>query len=795
MVRSLWKSASLLTLGLSLTAFSQTKPADRITEAIDDRETVALKGNVRPALGEAVDQGRMEGGTRLEAVALVFKRTAEQDAAIEKLLAEQQDPASPNYHEWLTPEQYADRFGLSPADVSKVVAWLQAEGFTVGRVARGRTSVFFSGTVSQIETVFRTEMHHYVVKGEPHFANAVDPSVPAALAGVVAGVGHLDDFVPKPRSKEHLTGHFNLSGQHVLAPEDFATIYDVPGGPKTPTAGIGQTIVIVGQSALHTTGSGTSTAYPDIDAFRTAFGLPARSATNFATLAVGTDPGVVSGDVDEASIDVEWSAAIAPGAKVTYIYAGSSGGGAFGAIQYAIDNNSAHIISSSFGTCEASLTSTDVQTFISLGQQANIQGQTLVAAAGDFGAADCDSSPTLPAQGGLAVDVPAALPYVTGVGGTEFTGDPSGASQYWSATNDANNGSALKYIPETTWNDTSQVQKLDGTGGGASVLFSKPSWQTGTGVPGDGARDVPDVALNASNVRDSYVVCTGGTTPCNNALFGGTSFGAPTFAGIVALLNQTVGATSGQGNVNPTLYALAASTPSAFHDITTGNNIVPCGSGTPNCPTSAPLQYGFSAGTGYDQVTGLGSLDVSALANAWASANPTAADFSIFAATVSIAVPGGQGTSTITVNGRNGFSGSVSFTCSAPASAQITCAITGSPVTLSTTTTSGTATLTVGTKAHAALDPRDAPLWLTGSGALFASVLVLGVPARRRRWAAIGTLVVLALVTAAVGCGGSSSSSSGSSSGTPAGNYTVSVTGTVSGSSTTHTTNIAVRVL
>jgi subtilase family serine protease len=787
MVHSRLKSAAfLLTLGLTLTAFPQTKAEDRINQAIDDRETAVLEGNVRPAVREAVDQGRMDGGTRLESVSLVFKRTAEQDAAIEKLLAEQQDPASPNYHKWLTPEQYADRFGLSTADVSKVVSWLQAEGFTVDRVARGRTSVFFSGTVSQIETIFRTEMHRYLVKGERHFANAVDPSVPAALAGVVVGLGHLHDFAPKPRLKAQLTGHFNLGGQHVLAPADFATIYDVPTGT---TVGSGQSIVVVGQSALHTSG----TAFPDVDAFRTEFGLPARSTTNFATpiLAAGTDPGVVSGDVDEASIDVEWSAAVAPGAKVIYIYAGASSNGAFGAIQYAIDNNSAPIISTSFGTCEANLASTDVLQFIALGQQANAQGQTLVAAAGDFGAADCDSLPQLPAQGGLAVDIPAALPYVTGVGGTEFTGDPSGASQYWNATNGANNGSALKYIPETTWNDTAMNQMLDATGGGASILFSKPSWQTGTGVPSDGVRDVPDIALSGSNQHDPYVVCTGGTTPCSNALFGGTSFGAPTFAGIVAILNQKIGATKGQGNVNPTLYSLAASAPSAFHDITSGNNIVPCGAATPNCPTSGTLQYGFSAGTGYDQVTGLGTLDVNALATAWAGATPGAADFHVYGAVASISAPGGSTTSTIVVDGVNGFSGTVSLTVSCPSSASITCSLNPSSVTPTGTNNTASATLMINTHA-AGLDPRNVPLWLGGSGAMFASVFLFGTPAWRRRWRAGALLLMVALLIAAVGCGGSSNSHS-KPAGTPAGTYLVTVTG--SSGSTSHTTTISVKVI
>jgi subtilase family serine protease len=787
MVHSRLKSAAfLLTLGLTLTAFPQTKAEDRITQAIDDRETAVLEGNLHGQLKNALDQGRMDGGARLEGVSLVFKRTAAQDAAIETLLREQQDPSSANYHKWLTPEQYADRFGLSIADVAAVTLWLQGQGFTVERVARNRTRVFFTGTVSRIETVFRTEIHHYLVRGEQHFANATELSVPAALSEVVLGFNHLDDFRPKARVKSHtvsaqeIKSHYLLNGVHNLAPADFAKIYDIP---STPT-GSNQSIVVVGQSNI---------ILSDLDQFRTIFSLPARTTSNFQqTLVPNTGTGVVlsANDSAESSLDLEWAAGVATGAKVLFFQAGSTGS-AFDAITYAIEQKSAPIITTSYGLCELQFTATQTNSLVQLGQMANAQGQTVIAAAGDTGAADCDA-PGLPAQGGLAVDLPGAMPYTTSVGGTTFN---EGSGTYWSS-----GGAALSYIPETTWNETTLVQQLEATGGGKSSLFSKPDWQTGTGVPSDGVRDVPDIALAASPQHDGYLFCatdpttnTGGC-PARLSIAGGTSFGAPTFAGILAILNQKTGVTTGQGNINPTLYAVAASHPESFHDITTGNNIVPCGSGTPDCPTSGALQYGYSAGPGYDLVTGWGTIDANLLVTNWSSGNPTAADFTMFGDTVSISAPGGQGTSTITVDGRNGFSGSVSFTCSAPASALVTCSISGSPVALSATTTSGSATLTVQTKATAALDPRNAPLWLTGSGALFAGVLVLGIPAQRRRWAALFTLVILALLAAAVGCGGSSGSNA-KSPGTPVGTYNVTVTGTVSGSSTTHTTTVAVHVL
>jgi len=813
--------AFFLTVGVSLCAFSQARPTNRISQAIDDRETVALQGNVRPLLQKATDQGRMDGGTRLQ-ISMSFKRTAAQEADLEKLLAEQQDRSSGNYHKWLTPAQFADRFGVSAADVAQVTQWLQSQGFTVDRVANSRTQIWFSGPVSKIETVFRTEMHNFQLNGEPHFANAMELSVPAALSDVVLGFANLDNFRPRSHVKvrkvetDPALAHFtsSASGLHFVIPADFATIYDI----SPSFDGTGQKIAVVGQTALFSTGTGgvsPPAAPTDIDAFRSAAGLPARTAANFTqTLVPNSGASVLStADVDEASIDVEWSAAVAKGASLNYVYVGNATTtNVFNALQYAIDNILAPVISISYGNCESSLGSSFVQQFQGWAQQANAQGQTITAASGDFGAADCDTSPTLPAQGGLAVDVPAALPYVTGVGGTEFTGDATAtvsgscaaATPFWQQSCSlTSGGSAIKYIPETTWNDTTSAQPLDGTGGGASTVFSKPDWQTGTGVPADGARDVPDIALNASNGHDSYIFCSqnscingfrlasnNATNPNGLTAAGGTSFGAPTFAGIVTILNQATGST-GQGNVNPTLYALAASTPNAFHDITTGNNIVPCGTGTPNCPKTGTLQYGFSAGPGYDQVTGLGSLDVNNLITAWSSGNPTTADYAMFANVASISAPGGSGTSTITVDGRNGFSGTVTLACTAPSSAFITCSVNPSSVTLSSGTASGTAALTIKTTA-ASLNHRDAPLGpLFEGGAVMAGVFLFGIPACRRRWNTVLTLVMVIFLMAVLGCGGGSKSGSGS--GTPAGNYTVTVTGT--SGSTSHTTNISVTVL
>lgn len=794
----------LLTLVTALNVFSQVKAVNRITQAIDDRDSVALRGSVHPLLQKAIDQGRMDGSTQLQGVSLVFKRTAEQDAAAEKFLQDVQDPKSASYHKWLTPEQYADRFGLSTADLAKVTAWLQSQGFAVNRVARGRTQLWFTGSVTQIETAFRTEMRNFTVKGEAHFANSVEPSVPSALGDVVLGVHSLSNFRPKPRAQvrkvatEAFRPNFTTTnGTHFMAPDDWASIYNVK--PLYATAdGTGQSIAVAGQSDV---------LDADLDAFRAAGGLPSRTTSPFVRKLVpssGTSTVVCTPtncDQDEASIDVEWTQAVAKRATIIFVYVGNNQNtNVFDAFQYAIDQNFAPIISMSYGNCEQNLPSSFLTSVQQMTQQAAMQGQTIAAASGDFGAADCDTSSSLPAQGGLGVDIPGASPYVTSVGGTGFNGDTSNPANFWTATNNSSNGSALSYIGETTWNDVALVNLLSASGGGASVVFSKPSWQTGTGVPNDGQRDVPDIALAAGPNHDGYLFCVKdiAATPCTGGGFsigsnqfnvaGGTSFGAPTFAGIVAILNQKTG--SHQGNINPALYALSAANVGAFHDITTGNNIVPCDRATVDCPQSGTAQYGFSAGAGYDLVTGLGSIDAAVLVNNWSSGSPTAADFSMFGDTVGIAAAGGSGTSTITVDGRNGYSGSITFTCTAPSSKKIGCTVSGGPLTLNSGTPSGTVTLSI-TTASAALAPGSAPLWLGGGGFLVAGVFVFGIPARRRRWAAALTLITIALILSAVGCGGSSGGGKGGT-GTPAGTYVVTVTG--SDGTTSHTTNVAVSV-
>ncbi len=815
---------------ISITAFlifSVAAPAqvrNRIQQNIEDTEPVMISAPHSLARPE-FDQGRVEGSLRIDRASIVFKLAPAQQADLEKLLAQQQDPHSVTYRKWLTPEQYAARFGMSDSDLAQVSAWLKSQGLTVDGFSRGRTQVFFSGSAAQVESAFHTQFNRYLVNGQTSIANAVEISVPQAIAGMVQGFRGFENFRPQPRVhavKPNFTSH--QTGNHFVAPGDFATIYNVPAALD----GTGQTIAVVGQTQINTS---------DIDAFRTAAGLPARTSGNFQqVLITGGGTGFNDGDEVEANLDLEWSNAVAKKATILYVYAGSNSTtkNVFDALQFAIDNNLAPVISISYGNCEANLTSF-VTTLQQEAQQANAQGQTITAASGDAGAGDCEVSTAKTATHGLAVDAPGSVPEVTAIGGTEFTGDAAGAmtgtapnttagaTSFWGGTTSTtdNLNSALSYIPEMAWNDTTQSiaagGSLSATGGGKSAVFSKPSWQVGTGVPNDAARDVPDVSLSASPNHDGFLICSqsffAGKTPAvtsctagfrasdgmSLAAVGGTSVGAPAFAGIVALLNQKTGS-HGLGNINPTLYSLAASTPGAFHDVTTGNNIVPCTQGTTGCPTAAPFQYGFSAGTGYDLVTGLGSVDVTNLATAWAGLTPTP-DFSVVGLSATASAPGQQATSQITVTSIAGFSGTVDLTCQpSSASAQITCSI--SPTSVTASASGATAMMTISTAAPHVLPGTSASLrphglgWLaTGSSVLFAGIFLLGVPSRRRRRIGGIGLMLLVFFAAGAGCGGGSNSSgSPKNAGTPAGSYSITVTATSTSPALSHTASINVTV-
>ena len=569
--------------------------------------TVVLPETTHARTRQARDRGRVSADLVMERVILALKSGPEQEADLERLLTEQQDPSSPHYHDWLTPKQFGERFGAPAEDIDVIVRWLQAHGLDVAGVYNGRRQIEFSGTARQIEEAFTTEIHRFDYDGEMHVANARDISIPQALAGRIAGVVSLHDFVSKPKlHRLQSVPHFTFGGRHAMVPYDFATIYDLAPLWNQGFDGAGQTIAIVGRSNINVA---------DVTTFRAMYGLP---EANPEVIVNGPDPGIVSEDEEgEADLDVEWSGAVAKGAKIKLIVSKSTRAtdGVLLSEMYIVNNNVAPVMSTSFGFCETSSPSTS-RFYASLWQQAAAQGMSVIVASGDSGSAGCDSSSAAEAKRGLSVDGEASTPYNVAVGGAQF--NENGAdSVYWNANNNAQNRSSAKiYIPEVVWNE-SGPDGLWSTGGGISTVHSTPSWQTGFGVPtaDPGTTDqhhryVPDVSLTAAG-HDGYVIQQRGSL----FIASGTSASGPAFAGMMAIVNQVT--KQANGNPNPRLYALASQIPSAFHDITSGTNAVPCTAGTPNCV--AGKTTGYAAGPGYDLATGWGSIDAYIFVHAWAT--------------------------------------------------------------------------------------------------------------------------------------------------------------------------------
>jgi subtilase family serine protease len=641
----------VVSLFAALTPFASAAVQNRIASASTGSSRAAIPGSVSGHARHSVDLGDAPANRKLTSLSLRFSLTDAQQADLTQLLADQLNPSSSSYHQWLTPELFGARFGLSNGDIAKVSAWLTSQGFTITEVARSSTYIEFSGTVAQAEQAFGTTIHNLSLNGEQHISNLTDPVLPSALAGVVGSIGGLNDFGLKPRSRAQNVSPVDTTKPlftqtvcigssvpcHYISPADFYKIYNL-NPLASPIGGTGVTIAVIGQTDLN-----TGNVLPDasVTAFRTAAGLP---IINLQTRLVGTtDPGVSANDVDEAHLDIEWSSAAAPGANILYVYSAplpNGGGGVFQALNSAITNKLASIITMSYGGCEAGFGTATLASNNLLLAQANAQGQTVLISSGDSGATDCDV--TGPATEGLSVDFPGSSPFVTSAGGTMFGGDLSSPSTYWSSTNGTGGSSVLSYISEKPWNETTASGGLtDGgaAGGGASIFFAKPAWQTGPGVPNDASRDVPDVSLNAAAQHDGYLVCSqGGFTgepACTNGflsassnanVFGGTSFVAPILAGVVALVQQKLGTPNvGLGNINPILYGLAKgpNPTSIFNTVQVGNNSVICSQGTPNCPAGTPIGYSSTGSPGYNQATGLGTLNITNLLNGWAGAVPT----------------------------------------------------------------------------------------------------------------------------------------------------------------------------
>jgi hypothetical protein len=653
------------------------RPSARINAKIDSKVTTSIPQSHPAVVAQAQIGTRLSPNTQLQDMVLVLKASDDQEAALANLLDTQQDKGSPNFHKWLTPDIYANSFGVAPADVALVTAWLADNGLPVKSVSHSGRFIVFSGTVGAVETAFHTEMRNLTVSGEGHISNVTDLSVPTALLPVVHGVARLNDFFPKSNAAQNwrkVTTQANAKGNvtvhdpavtssngvnHYIGAADLATIYNA--GPLTSAGidGTGVTISVLAQSNI---------SLADVETYRTVFGLPKNDPQ---VIVVGSDPGV-NGDDIEAALDAEMAGSLAGNATVKFIVSGVSavGGGIDTAALHAVDNNIGDIITLSYGGCETNNAAAGTAFWNTLWEEAAAQGQTVFVSTGDSGAAGCSSSSAATGSA-YGVNALGSSAFNVAVGGSMFV--DFGPAQYWGPSTGIPYQTATGYIPEATWNEGAKSTTLlsadstttllgagiAGGGGGVSIFTARPSWQTGsgigadpTGVSGTGRaapiagslttglhRLVPDISFIAAGGHDGTVFCVEGVCSETAAaglggfgVVGGTSVATPAMASAQALINQKNGGR--QGNADYYYYQLgnaqyAAST-TACQSVngTPGNPtvVLPAANcnfhdivaGSNVIPTSNS-QLGFLSAVGFDAASGLGSMNIANVANNWSS--------------------------------------------------------------------------------------------------------------------------------------------------------------------------------
>ena len=482
--RILSRSGKLITglsgavcVGLLTASVGAASGQTRSSPAPAAADLASLPGHVHRFADPRFDAGEAPNSLRMGGLELIIAKTPAQQRALDKLVADQQNPKAPQYHRWLTPAEYGSRFGASTATIAALSNWLKSNGLQVGTVPASRSHLPFTGDKEKIEAAFHTQIHLFNVNGESHYANASNPMIPAVLKTTIAAVRGLNDFYPKPGVKPMsavprsvlpaLAGHnarasespdtfYSGSNQYpgYVGPTDFATMYNFLPLYQRGITGAGVTVAIAAQSDIN-----PSVLTKFWSAFAVAgsnFGLPDQlfSSIPVPTADGGVDPGqTMDGDEDEAYLDTEIVGALAPGAKLVLVRDKV----ATTAAQYIIDQNLAAVLNISFGQCEGADASANTATN-AMWEQAVSEGITVTVSSGDVGVAGCTARADIGKandvnSNGFAVNGLASTPYDLAVGGTDFY--PTMESQYWSPTNQPGTlASALSHIPEIVWNDS-----------------------------------------------------------------------------------------------------------------------------------------------------------------------------------------------------------------------------------------------------------------------------------------------------------------------------------------------------
>jgi subtilase family serine protease len=566
--------------------------------------------------------------------------------ALSAYIASLSNTGSANYHRYLTPAQYAQRYGASSATVNALRSYFTSYGLRVGALSAGRDIMRVTGSTTDIAHAFDAPLETVRLSNgllDAHFTSSA--SLPHALAGDVTAVAGLDTTVP-------LTTNLNVS--HDV--DSVATACPAAGSSTGTTPNSVGGYTVQQQASLYGFSAAWSSGHTGVGQTIGVYELASYDASDAATYfscyglsptvtSINVDGGPTSSDnggsaPDEATLDVEESAAFAPGAKLEVYQGTNNASGPTDIYTQMASDDTATIVTTSWGICEAQ-TDGAAQAEQTIFQEMAAQGQTVVAAAGDEGSSDCEDT-TSPSSA-LAVDDPASQPYVTGVGGLTVSNiDP---------------------LTESVWNDNCTQTNCGAGGGGESTLWSRPSWQVASGIntATDTMRMVPDLSVMGDPATGFIQYYTGaGTGFCHHSCsggwgaIGGTSIGAPLVSALIAVAAQACNAPGGRlGFVNPSLYSMATT---GYVDVTTGNN-------------DLHNVGGYSAGVGYDMASGLGTPDGAAFLDGLCSpgVSPSESSFSE-SSTVGVAQTAGP-TVTATLRNASGAvipNAQVDVTASAP---------------------------------------------------------------------------------------------------------------------------------
>ena len=615
---------SLLAITAALLVDSTTAQAAGVAQpnnTLSGRTTIS--GHVIPALASQKPTGVANGAQQLSlSIALNLRQSANLDA----LLTAQNDPQSPLYHHYLTPQQFTATFSPDKASVLAVVNYLQSQGLQVGSIAPNHLLIDATGTVAQVQQAFHVQIADYHVAGHTVYAPTNEPSVPTALQGAILNIGGLDDVAHYQPRTAPATGSHGSGPAGGYTPSELRTAYDL-NSLIASNNGAGQTVGIFELDGYNAT---------DINTYLSNYNL---GAANFSNVLVDGASTTAGPGAIEVELDMEVVSAIAPGAAQKIYIGPNSLQGVNDTYNKIVTDDVAKVTSTSWGACEAAMGNGELAALDAIFKQGAAQGQTFFAAAGDSGAYDCGTT-------ALGVDSPADDPNVVGVGGTNLQTSSGGT-----------------YTGETVWSCVSCTQsapKGDGSGGGLSTYFAQPSYQSGPGVNNthaNGKREVPDVAADADPNSGYSVYCSVAAAGCASGSFawtvvGGTSAAAPLWAALATDTNAYLASNSKPtlGNANAELYHLFNTTQpfTAFHDVTSGNNLF------------------YPATTGYDMASGIGTPDGWNLARDAAGTTTTVAnDFALIASPATLTLAqGANGTATISTTVASGVAWTVNLTAS-----------------------------------------------------------------------------------------------------------------------------------